>query len=517
MLKLVESGYGIDVKALSIKDFAPVGDGVSDDTISFQTALNAAAGGILWVNKPPVMFLVSDSLSIPSNTAVILDPGVVIKTAPGSFITADAILRMDKKNNITIYGNGCTLQGLREGTGTDLISMGVSITGSTNIRVFDVNTIDSSGDGFYIAGASDNSVMYSRDVWIERCVADNNMRQGMSIVGAWGLTVKDSVFKNTNGKAPSAGLDIEPDPTAPLFNIRIINCEGVGNAASQFVCDFNNTVGPVDIVFDKCLAYDAPGANAMGFQVSNAFANKAETGIVRLIDCIARNTDSYGLVVRNINKDGVAVRIKDFQSINTNTGQRTNYGAVDSPVAIYAGNNPTYYPNPGNVRIDGLKIYDEVASRGPYSIVSDGTGWDDVVITGLEWENTVDYSAIPYMDDDTTNTRIEWSPKPFQVTRTSNTTLTQRWNGWCFNNIGDSNAVVYTLPPVAPNLEFSFEVHAAFVVCITPNAADRLQPYASANAKYMESSVVGSTAYIRSNADGTDWIVQRWGTWVDET
>ena len=57
------------------------------------------------------------------------------------------------------------------------------------------------GDGIYV----DQCVrVHIRDVR-----ADGNYRQGMSIIGAKHMLVERCNFSNTNGTAPSAGVDIE--------------------------------------------------------------------------------------------------------------------------------------------------------------------------------------------------------------------------------------------------------------------------------------------------------------------
>ena len=44
---------------------------------------------------------------------------------------------------------------------------------------------------------------------INRVVCDRNTRQGMSVIGAVNLMVRDSEFSGTNGSAPMAGIDFE--------------------------------------------------------------------------------------------------------------------------------------------------------------------------------------------------------------------------------------------------------------------------------------------------------------------
>jgi hypothetical protein len=504
----------INGDAVNPLDYGVTGNGTTDDATNFNAALQAAAGKILYIPKQSGSFyLVGDNLLIPSNTGIVCETGVVIKTKASSFVTGDAIFYMNEVDNVTIQGNGAILQGLREGSGTSIISMGVKIAGSTNVRIHDLKCIDASGDGFLIQAADDNDPTFSKDIWLINCVAQNCMRQGLSIVSAKDLWVNNCRFSQTNGKLPSAGIDIEPESISAMYGIKISNCIADVNDGGGYMVDLNGIPENVDIVFDNCQAIAGAGADATGFEISNIRVSAATGDRIAVNNCVAENTGSYGLLLRNIDQSFDGVSISNFHAINTNTEQISAYG--DAPVAIYSVSS-AQYPNPGNIRINGLKVYDKTASRTPYYISAGGTAWNNIVITDLDWVNTIAETALPYMDDATTNTNISWLPTPLRVTRTSNTTLSQRWSGWIIDNIGDTGLMIITLPPVALGLTFSFEVFAAQLIRIAPNASDRLWPFASANAKYMESNTIGSTATVSANANGTDWVVQRFGTWVDE-
>jgi hypothetical protein len=514
-MSLTKATYSmISAAPINIKDYGAVGDGVTDDTSAINAALSAAAGkSIVFPTQAGAFYLVSDDLIIRSNTTVYMESGVVIKTAPNTFGTGEAIFKMDEKDNITIYGNGATLQGLREGVHPNIISFGVSITGSTNIRIYGLKCIDHSGDGFVVQGADDNTPRFSKDVWLIDCVAQNNMRQGLSIVSAKDLWVDNCRFSDTNGKEPSAGIDIESENLASLLGIKITNCIADNNEGGGFMIDFNTIAEDVDIEFQNCVAISGTGADATGFEISNTRVGGTSGWRCALNDCVAENTGSYGLLIRNINKTFDGVTINNFQAVDTNAGQHSVYG--NTPVAFYSSGN-VVHPDPGNIRINGLRIFDSIAARTPYYIsVASGTPWDNIVITGLEWVNTAG-TAVPYADDGITNTYILWTPSPFRVTRTSDTTLSARWSGWIIDNTGDTGLMTITLPPVAAGLSFSFEVMAAQLIRIDPNASDRLRPFAAGDGKYMESNTIGSAATVRANAAGTDWIVERSGTWVDE-
>ena len=79
------------------------------------------------------------------------------------------------------------------------------------------------GDGFYVGGAKDTKFC--------GVIADNNRRQGLSIVEADGVIVPNSVFRNTRGTRPSAGIDLEPDHAEQkIVNVRIQNSKFIDNA-----------------------------------------------------------------------------------------------------------------------------------------------------------------------------------------------------------------------------------------------------------------------------------------------
>ena len=504
-------------EAVSVKDFGAVGDGVTDDTAAIQAALDAGAGST--VIFPEGTYLISDSLEPSNDTTIILASGVAINVEASSFGTGDAVFLIDLKDGITINGNGATLTGQREGTGTSLISAGVAIRGSTNIRVADLNCNDFGGDGFYIAEASDNSVWYCENVWIDRCKANNNMRQGLSLVSCKNFWADDCVFSNTNGKSPAAGVDVEPSGGSTLIvNCNFKNCVGTMNAGAQFtsVLGGNATLitTNVGLVFDNCVAIDSITSGMIGFDIANHKAGMLNDGRVLLRNCLARNISSYGLVIRNIDKTAQGITVENFQSIDTNTAQATTYGG-NAPVSIYATSSANW-PNPGNVMINGLLVIDNTADRTPYYISGGGTAWDNIIIRTLDWRNSVGEASFPFMDALTTNTYVQFIPEPYKVNRTANLTLTARYSNFKMSNKGAGGAVVFTLPPVAPGLTFLFEVFAAQILRIDPNASDRLWPYGTGDGTYIESSTVGSTAVVSANQDGTDWVVQRFGTWVDE-
>ena len=104
--------------------------------------------------------------------------------------------------------------------------MGIRIIGgASNITLNDVTAKKMWGDGFYVDGA--------KSVALCGVTADFNRRQGLSIIDAEGVTVTNSVFKNTRGTRPSAGIDLEPDnETQSIRNIKITRSKFLDNAGA---------------------------------------------------------------------------------------------------------------------------------------------------------------------------------------------------------------------------------------------------------------------------------------------
>jgi hypothetical protein len=73
--------------------------------------------------------------------------------------------------------------------------------------------------------------MGATDVRLCSVIAENNRRQGLSIIQINGLEIRNSVFKNTHGTRPSAGIDIEPDNDEQhIANVRIHDSKFLDNA-----------------------------------------------------------------------------------------------------------------------------------------------------------------------------------------------------------------------------------------------------------------------------------------------
>ena len=198
---------------INVKDRGAKGDGRTDDTAAVQKAIDEVSGTGRTVLVPNGIYMINAvgerRLSLRNNTTLRLSEGATLKEGHYAVLTIAGV------SNVTVIGG--LLEGDRDkhqGAAGEW-GMGIRIErGARHITIAGVTARKMWGDGFYIEGAE--------DVTLCAVVADHNRRQGLSVIEVDGLVVTNSVFKNTRGTRPSAGIDLEPDRTSQtIANVRI--------------------------------------------------------------------------------------------------------------------------------------------------------------------------------------------------------------------------------------------------------------------------------------------------------
>lgn len=201
--------------------FGAIGDGTTDDTTSIQKALNFKN-----VNFSTKTYI-TDPLYLVSNSTIYMTPNTILKAKTG-YGRLDCLLNIDDISNVTIHGNYGTIQMLRAEYSEEY-NYAVSICGGSKIRINDLNSIDA-GDGFYVGASKSVLTTPSSDVYISNCYADNNLRNGLSIVSGRNVNILGGKYSNSNGMNPQFGIDIEPNTTDDwMENINLIGVTTEGN------------------------------------------------------------------------------------------------------------------------------------------------------------------------------------------------------------------------------------------------------------------------------------------------
>ncbi len=226
---------------VNVKDRGAKGDGQTDDTTNIQKAIDAVAGTGGTVYVPAGTYMVRPTgkrrLYLKSKMTLKLSDGAVLKAIPTEQ-DKYSVLWIANASDVAVIGG--TLQGDRaehKGKGGEW-GMGIRIgPDASGVTIAGVTAKDMWGDGFYVEGA--------KDIALCSVVAVHNRRQGLSIVEANRLLVTNSVFRDTRGTRPSAGIDIEPDkPEQKVANVRIEHSKFINNAGGGvMIAGKRGTVG----------------------------------------------------------------------------------------------------------------------------------------------------------------------------------------------------------------------------------------------------------------------------------
>ena len=267
----------------------------NDSTAFIQKAFDSGARKLVldrqsgpWVTLP---------LKMRSNTELIIEPGVELVAKRGEYKgLRDYLLELPYCTNVTIRGGaGSTLRMWKKDyQGPDYKHgewrYALRIFHCENVLVEGLNIVESGGDGIGVTG---------KNITIRKCVCDRNHRQGISVFSAENLLIEDTILSNTDGTAPMAGIDIEPDhKTERLVNVVVRNCIASGNTGNGFEMYLNqldDTSPPVDILFENCHSI----GNKSSSSIHSGSSREAHfvKGKVEFRNCLFESAKRYGIFI----------------------------------------------------------------------------------------------------------------------------------------------------------------------------------------------------------------------------
>ncbi|HUA78869.1 MAG TPA: right-handed parallel beta-helix repeat-containing protein [Dyella sp.] len=219
---------------LNVRNFGAMGNGVSDDTAAFQAAINAlpSTGGTIVVPNGTYMIDALKSINLRSHTRLSLWGSAYIKAIPNN-AQRYWIVKAWNVNNVEIVGGNYVGERTQHQGTIGQWGYDINIQGSSNVYVHDTTLSNSWGDGILVGGTgSGKTVVVSTGVTLNRVKSNNNRRQGLTIAPATQVYVVNSSFTGSNGTAPEAGIDIEPQTQGTTQQVRLENTTVSGNAGN---------------------------------------------------------------------------------------------------------------------------------------------------------------------------------------------------------------------------------------------------------------------------------------------
>lgn len=506
---------------LSAAWFGTNGDGVTENTAAFQAALYAAAGKTLYIPKQHGPFYLTGQLFVASNTTIVLESGTIIQAVDTLSRTApyERLLRLKMVENVVIHGNGATLRMNKAAYSSGEQAHCVDISGSRNVVIENLNCNDSGGDGFYV-GVYEVTPGHGpcRDIILRDCAADNNRRQGLSVISVDGLLVENCRFTNTNGTAPESGVDVEPNgQSEPLRRIRFVNCLSQGNAGQGFLTALlkPTRLSPlIDITFEGCTTR----GSLYGFVINSAEEGvKAPQGEIRLIDCTAEEAQSSGFWDISNSSDSLRRTYVRCRAINCQTTMAPDsvYGFSASFVVTCSTSRPRV--SVGNVEMIDCQSVETRATP----LVKHGFALKKrsaQTISQIRFLNctTLGGGQNTYLIDSAAEhvTAVN-HPQPRHAVAAS-AAVSYNWLGAAITNQPAVADVTLALPVPKAEITFSFIVDAAYRMALQASAAGELLTPAGPRS-HIACSVPGSTIILRGRADLKWEIVSAVGDWFTDS
>ncbi len=347
-----------------------------DSTDALQAAINSGAKKVVipymgepWITRP---------LKLTSQQEIFFEPGVVVLAKKGEFQGGgDSLFSAVGVSNLVLRGYGATLRMHKRDYQNPPYKkaewrMGIALRGCRHVLVEGLRVESSGGDGFYVDGGGESG--WSEDITIRNCVAYDNHRQGLSVISVMGLLVDNSVFANTWGTAPEAGIDLEPDTEKQrLVNCVIRNClfeNNNGNEILVYLKPLSTNSEPVSIRFENCLvrmtearfAPPEPGPKG-GIQGVAGIAvgeirDNGPKGQIEFVDCVTENTGKESARVYDKSALSARVRFVNCSFRNAWTAPYPDDGGPRVPIILNL-RKPESTERLGGMDFEDCYVYDK--------------------------------------------------------------------------------------------------------------------------------------------------------------
>lgn len=230
--------------------FGAIGDGITDDTLAIQAAINICESVVF----APKTYLVSNqhnvsykdfyALTLYKGKHYLYGNNATIKLADNE-LQYYAVLRVTSTestiiDNFTIIGDKDNHINPTEFGFGILVEYGNNFV---NIRNCDISKM--TGDAIIVDKYS-STKDDSKTIVIEKCTLHHCRRQGISLINGTDVFIKDCILSNIEGTDPNSGIDIEP-VAENLLHTTISGCHFI-DCKRGLIISLSSLTGEVDTI-----------------------------------------------------------------------------------------------------------------------------------------------------------------------------------------------------------------------------------------------------------------------------
>lgn len=292
----------IEGSPINVQDYGAKGDGVTDDTVALQSALNTNQS----IYFPPATYIISSGLTIPSSNVCIWGYGATIKWKNNCDLASRLeTLQATSIDNVSIFG--LIINGNKENQSdvpntppsTASYGSGIRLNTCENWSIRDITIEELPGFGIMFYSSNRNTIDNLR---VKNC----GNKRAVSYSTA-DLTINGELYKNNN---IGDGIYMEYGSDNNVKNVEIgHDADGIQNAASLrggvvLIAGSLNTFENLTI-YNVCRAIQfEPNINAETIKY-NTFNNVSIPNIGYVMTCVVLYETTSGQFIEN-----------SFQNIN---------------------------------------------------------------------------------------------------------------------------------------------------------------------------------------------------------
>ena len=380
----------------NVLDYGAVGDGLVDDKLAIQSAIDAAddnGGGVVYF--PDGIYSViagvgREGILIGDNTTL-LGNGVTseILFTPDT-LSSTAILNKNSSGTLTeaqqrVGNTNITIEGIkvRSTRTTEFLDIGINLSGVDGFLIRDVTVEDIGGYSFLIGRTNDDANIgtESKNGVIENIKALNFMDQGLEIWGATNVRA-NNVYVSGPGTTVGFGQGIliwHGAQDISVSNLTVYKVDAVGrNVAAIAVAGWGTTPGTVtgerntqNIVFDNV------NANTdIAIRINSIY--NVDDAILRVDDVVIRNSVFNGFDAATTSSD-----IRHINGLRIDGVRFTNFA---SHLQFTNPGNTTLQNTVSNVDINNCEF------EGGESL--EAFGLSNFRFTGNRFSDSADFAPV---------------------------------------------------------------------------------------------------------------------------